>query len=120
MQIRQLDPNGNPADLAAALPAFQAWGREFMPGFPDLGQVRLRHSTSEGYEQRTTVLGAFADETATAAEGLAVCGFELTHNLDLAWADFYVPAEARVRGIDALLFREVQKWPSYEFAVVVP
>jgi len=104
MHIRRLDPAGDTADLDAILPAFQAANLEARPGFPAHGAARLLlESVGPGYKRRSTVFGAFESEADTEAQAVAFLGMELDKNLDLAWADFCVPAEARARGVDGAL-----------------
>lgn len=105
MHIRRLDPAGDPADLAAVLPAYQAACLEAMPGFPAPETAKLLLIwVGPGYRQRSVVFGAFADEGDAVAQGVAIVGFELNKNPDLAWTDLCVPAEARARGVDVALF----------------
>jgi GNAT superfamily N-acetyltransferase len=109
MQIRRLNPADDERDLAAVTPAFLGWGRDFLPGFPDCGEARIRFWCSTGYRQQTTVLGAFADERATEADGVAMYNVALDKNPDLASVDLIVPAEACGRGVDAALFDEARR-----------
>ena len=109
MQIRQLNPLDNPQELAAVLPAFQQWRKDYLPGFPDFGEARLRLWCSSGYRQPVMVFAAFADEHATEAEGLATYGFEEAKNLNRAWVDVNVPARPRARDIENALFDEARR-----------
>lgn len=105
MHIRRLDPVGNPADLAAILPVYQAACQEAMPGFPAPERTRLLLIwVGPGYRQHTVVLGAFDHEGDAVPQGMAIVGVELNKNLDLAWTDICVSAEARTRGVDEALF----------------
>jgi hypothetical protein len=92
MQIRQLNPADDPDDLAAALPVFLRWSRDYVPGLSPFGGARLRFWCSDSYRQQTTVLGAFADERATEAQGLAIYSVDLDKNLDQAMVDIQVEA----------------------------
>jgi GNAT superfamily N-acetyltransferase len=110
MHIRQLDPVGNAADLAAVLRAYQAAGRADKPGFPSPGAAALLLRAAPGYQVVNTVLGAFASPDAVEAQALAIHGYEQTRNLDLAWMDLHVPAEARARGADTALLEEAARF----------
>lgn len=109
MHIRRLDPAENPQDLEAVVPAFNRWREDFLPGLPGFGKARLRHWCMSGYQQQVMVFGAFADESATVAEAVAVYGYELTKNLDLAWTQINLGAEVRPRGAEAALFDAVAR-----------
>jgi GNAT superfamily N-acetyltransferase len=107
MQIRELDPTNDADDLASVLPAFQQWRRDYLPGFSPFGEARFRLWSTDGYRQQTTILGAFADERATEAAGLAVYDIELDKNLDQAEFSLHIPAGPGAREIEAALFDEV-------------
>ena len=109
MQIRRLNPLDNPQELAAVLPAFQQWRRDYLPGFPDFGEARLRLWCTDGYRQHTAIFAAFTDEHAAEAEGLAIFGFEQDKNLDLAYVDINVPAGPRAWDIEKALFDEASR-----------
>jgi GNAT superfamily N-acetyltransferase len=109
MQIRRLNPTDDARDLAAVLPVTEAWQKEFLPGFPDFGEARLRFWCSDGYRQQATVFGAFADEQATEADGVAVLDVDLAKNLDMAELLLWVPTEARGRGVHTALFDEARR-----------
>jgi GNAT superfamily N-acetyltransferase len=106
MQIRQLNPTDEPHDLAAALPVFLRWSRDYVPGLSPFGEARLRLWCSDSYRQQTTVLGAFADERATEAEGLAIFGIDLDKNLDQAMVDIQVAAGPDTERILSALFEQ--------------
>jgi GNAT superfamily N-acetyltransferase len=109
MQIRRLNPADDARDLAAVLPAAQAWQKEFLPGFPEFGEARLRLWSSDGYRQQTTVFGVFADEQAVEAEGVALLDLDLAKNLDLAQLLLWASTEARGRGVETALFDEARR-----------
>ena len=107
MQIRRLNPVENPRDLAGIAPAFRRWQRDYLPDLPAFGEVRLRHWCTSGFEQQALVFGAFADDDAVEADGFATFGFELKTNLDLTWANIFVPADKRTGGAETALFEEL-------------
>jgi len=109
MQIRRLNPTDDARDLAAALPAFKQWNRDFMPGSPEFGEARLRLWCSTGYRQQTTVFGVFADEHATEADGGAIFEVNLEKNLDMAEVTLCIPAEARDRGVHTALLDQAKR-----------
>jgi GNAT superfamily N-acetyltransferase len=106
MQIRRMDPTNDAEDLASALPAVQQWARDYLPGSTLPGGARLRLWCSDGYRQQTITLGAFADERATEAAGVAIYGYELDKNLDQAEFSLLIPAGPSAREIEAALFDE--------------
>ena len=107
MQIRRLNPLENPQDLAAIVPAHRQWRDDYLPGFPPFGEARLRLWSMPGYRRHKAVFGVFADEHAEQADGVAVFGYQLDKNLDLASATIAVSAEARARGVETALFKEI-------------
>ncbi|HTJ71974.1 MAG TPA: hypothetical protein VL551_30820 [Actinospica sp.] len=104
MQIRRLNPAENPRDAAAVQPALRQWRRDYMPDLPPGGEIRLRHWCTAGYTGEVVVFGVFADEQATEAYGMSVCGYSTKNNLDLTWADVNVTAEGRELGAETALF----------------
>jgi GNAT superfamily N-acetyltransferase len=104
MQIRRLDPAGYPQDAAAVYPAFRQWHLDYEPGLPAPGKTRLRHWVTSGYRRKTLVFGAFPDEDATEALGVATYTYELESNLDLAAVELDVTAVGRTRGAETALF----------------
>ena len=106
MQIRELNPSDDADDLAAALPVFQQARRDYLPGFPEGGEARLRLWCMDGYRQQTTTLGAFADEHATEADGIALYFADLDRNLDQASVDVIVPAGPDAQRVETALYRE--------------
>jgi GNAT superfamily N-acetyltransferase len=106
MQIRQLNPAENPRDAAAIFPAFRQWQRDFLPGLLPFEETRLRHWCTPGYKEGARIFGAFADESATEAEGFAAIGFDLTRNLELTWGHVHVPAGKR-DGVEVALFEQL-------------
>lgn len=109
MQIRRLNPAEDAGELAASLPVAERWRSDFTPGLPVFREARLRLWATDGYQQRATVLGAFADEQSTEPEGIAIFGIELTKNLEAADLTLLVPAAARDRGVHALLLDEARR-----------
>jgi GNAT superfamily N-acetyltransferase len=104
MQIRQLNPAENPQDAAAVIPALAQWRTDYLPDLPAPGEVRLLDWCTSEYRQQTLVFGAFADEHATVADGVAIYGFDLAKNPNLTWVDINVPAEGRPRGVETALY----------------
>ena len=109
MQIRRLNLVDNPQDLAAVYPAFQQWVDDYLPGLPPTGESRLRFWSANGYRQHSQVLGAFADEQASEAEGVAFFRYSLDKNLNLTGVDVYVPAKARTGDAERALFNEATR-----------
>ncbi|HET9168999.1 MAG TPA: hypothetical protein VFN97_06160 [Actinospica sp.] len=109
MQIRELNPTENPRDLATVTAAHARWVADYLPALPDAGEVRIRHWCTSGYEQASQVYGVFADEHASEAQGVAVYGYELTKNLNLAYCDLEVSAAGRESGAEAALFEHLMR-----------
>jgi GNAT superfamily N-acetyltransferase len=104
MQIRQLNPAENPQDATAVIPALEEWRIDYLPDLPARGEVRLRHWCTGEYRQQAIVFGAFADEHATEADGLAVYGYDLAKNPNLAWVEINVPAQRRAQEVETALY----------------
>lgn len=109
MQIRELNPLEDPRDLAAITPAFRQCRTDFLPGFPNFGEARLRAWCTPGYRRSLTVLGAFADEKAEHADGIAFFGYQLDSNPNLTYVDIAFGAEGRARGAEDALFEEAMR-----------
>lgn len=74
MHRKQVDPAGDPADLAAVLPVIRAAHAGFVPGEPAPCGQRVRQWTGE-QDQRTAVsFAVFADSAATEAVGVTMGG----------------------------------------------
>jgi len=113
MRIQRLDPSGQPADLAAALPVFREHLAEATPGFPLPGPTRLRFWSADGYRQRTRVYGIFADE-ASGPSALLFLYYDDDANLDMAGATFVLPTAQRDTGVGEFLVREALRLAAAE------
>ncbi len=99
MQIKSLNPAESASDLAAAaarLPTLQP--RDEAMVFPSSGRPGFAYlGSGTGPDEWNFIQGAFADEQAVEAEGMAFYGGQLEENLDLAWLDFVVTPPRQTR-----------------------
>jgi GNAT superfamily N-acetyltransferase len=106
MQIREIYPAADPADLAAIQPVAQAAYTGAMPNFPDVGSARLVMTAADLHTSKAMTLAAFADEHAEVALGYAALRIELADNLELIYGELWVAPDARRRGIGSALHAE--------------
>lgn len=111
--MRRLHPAEEPADLAAVLPVARQYYEAAMPGFPRLGESRLRFFASEGYREYWRAYGCFADEEGEAL-GLLVLGFQQDTNTDLAQAMLMMPTASLHGEPGAAALREARRLAAAE------
>jgi len=106
MQIREIHPAADPADLAAIQPVAQAAFTDAMSDFPDVGSARLVMTAADLHTSKAITLAAFADEHAEVALGYAGLRIELADNLELIFGELWVSPDARRRGVGSALHAE--------------
>lgn len=113
MRIQRLDPAGEPADLAAALPAIHEHFAQMQPGFPLPGETTLRFWSSDGYRERSRVYGVF-DEEGGPASAVLILSLRDESNLDMAGAYMTLTAARLQDHIGEFLVREAVRLAAAE------
>ena len=109
MQIRELHPLDDPRDLATVVEVYQRFQSDFLPGFPEFGEARLRYWCTPRYQHAGAVFAAFADENAVRAEAVGLFGYQLKSNLNLTYINLGFGAGESTHDAKTAIFEEATR-----------
>ena len=109
MHIKQVDPAGNPQDLAAVVPVIRAAHLDFNPGEPVPCGQRVRQWTGEQYRRTSVSFAAFADPADVEAIGVTMGGHS-ADNPDLFGTWSFITPEAEGPEIATALMDRVSAY----------